>query len=167
MQSSSPLIIVVMGVTGSGKTTIGRMLATELNVSFVDADNFHSAENIERMRRGEPLDDEDREPWLDRLNAELQRHADGVVLACSALTQDYRDRLTRGIEHARFVLLTAPPKVLRARIEARIGHFAPAALLASQLALLERPKDAIVVDVTPPPDVVAQQILDALGADGR
>ena len=167
MRLGSPPILVVMGVTGSGKTTIGRLLAVALDVPFVDADDFHSAQNIERMSRGEPLDDADREPWLDRLNAELHRHDDGVVMACSALTEDYRERLTRGIDRARFVLLTAPPAVLRARIESRTGHFAPVDLLPSQLALLEQPKDAIVVDVTPPPDAVAQQILRQLGADRR
>jgi gluconokinase len=167
VRSSQPPIIVVMGVTGSGKTTIGRLLATELAVPFVDADDFHSAENIARMRRGEPLDDEARDPWLDRLNAELRRYHDGAVMACSALTQDYRDRLTKGIDDVHFVLLTAPPDILRARIEARTGHFAPADLLPSQLALLEQPKDAIVVDVTPSPDVVIQQIVSALRADGR
>jgi gluconokinase len=156
-------VVVVMGVTGSGKTTVGRLLAAKLGVPFVDADDFHDDASVERMRHGEPLDDSAREPWLDRLNAELCRHAPtGVVLACSALKRAYRERLTRGSDDARFVVLTGEPDLLRRRIEARTDHFAPADLLPSQLATLEMPDDAVVVEVDQAPDAVAAQALDAL-----
>jgi len=156
-------IIVVMGVTGSGKTTIGQLLAHALDVEFVDADDFHDEASVEKMRRGEPLDDEDRAPWLDRLNAQLRAHApEGVVLACSALKQSYRDRLTKDVEGVRFVLLTADPSLLRTRIATRTDHFAPVDLLPSQLATLEPPKDAVVVDVSESPDLVTAELVRAL-----
>jgi len=156
-------VIVVMGVTGSGKTTVGRLLAGKLRVPFVDADNFHTTANIDRMRHGEPLRDEDREPWLDRLNAELRQHTtSGAVLACSALTGAYRARLAQGVAGVRFVLLTAPPDVIRARVEQRKGHFAPAELLESQLALLDPPKDAIVIDVEDPPGLIVERLVKVL-----
>jgi gluconokinase len=163
----TPPIVIVMGVTGSGKTTIGRMVAKELGVTFVDGDDFHDPANIERMQRGEPLDDAARRPWLDRLNAELRKHtSDGVVLACSALKQSYRDRLTNGLpdgaDRARFVLLTTAPGLLRRRIEARTDHFAHADLLPSQLAALEPPRNALVVDVSAPPDDVVAEVLTGL-----
>jgi carbohydrate kinase (thermoresistant glucokinase family) len=161
---AAPPVIVVMGVTGSGKTTIGSMLADALGVPFVDGDDFHGAESVDKMRRGEPLTDSDREPWLNRLNQELRNHPDGVVLACSALTAPYRYRLTREVDGVRFVLLTAPPDVIRARVEQRKGHFAPVDLVESQLALLDPPSDALVADVTSPPDVVVQRVMEELSA---
>ena len=165
--SAAPPIVVVMGVTGSGKTTIGRMVATELGVTFVDGDDFHDPANVERMQRGEPLDDAARAPWLDRLNAELRKHAsDGVVLACSALKQSYRDRLIDGLPDsgggARFVLLTTAPGLLRRRIDERTDHFAHSDLLPSQLAALEPPRNALVVDVSASPDAVVAEVLDGL-----
>lgn len=159
----SPPVVAVMGVTGSGKSTIGALLATALGVPFVDGDDFHDDASIEKMRRGEPLDDVDREPWLDRLNAELHRHAPtGVVLACSALKHSYREHLTRGIDNVRYVLLTGTPELLRRRIEERTDHFAHGDLLPSQLATLEEPDDAIVVDVSGSPSAVAARTLAAL-----
>jgi gluconokinase len=159
-----PPVIVIMGVTGVGKTTVGRLVAEHLGISFVDADDFHDSESIERMRRGQPLDDATRAPWLDRLNAQLREHATtGVVLACSALTESYRKRLTRGVEGVPFVVLSGPREVVRERIEARSDHFASAALLPSQLDALEIPADAIVIGVTRPPEAVAANVIVSLG----
>ena len=153
-----------MGVTGAGKTTVGKLVAEHLGLPFVDADDFHDPENIERMRRGEPLNDAARTPWLDRLNAKLREHASsGVVLACSALKQTYRARLTRGVESVEFVVLSGPPELLRERIEARTDHFAPASLLPSQIEALEIPTDSIVIGVDREPAAVAANVIVALG----
>jgi gluconokinase len=140
--------VVVMGVTGVGKTTIGRRLAAALGVPFLDADDFHDDAAKAKMHAGIPLTDADRLPWLDRLNHALREHAStGAVLACSALTAAYRQRLTAGVAGVRFLVLTGDPSVIRARIDARRGHFAGADLLPSQLATLEPPPNAVTVDV--------------------
>ena len=158
-------IVVVMGVTGVGKTTIGSQVAARLGVPFVDADDFHDPKDIARMHRGEALDDAARAPWLDRLNAELQRRAaGGIVLACSALKRSYRERLVRGLPAVRFVLLTTDPGVIEERIGDRVGHFAGAALLPSQLETLECPDDAVVVDATGSPAAVSEAVLHGLEA---
>ena len=154
-----------MGVTGVGKTTIGRRLAAALHVPFLDADDFHSDQAKAKMHAGIPLTDADREPWLDRLNRALHEHAPtGVVLACSALTPAYRERLTAGITRTRFVLLTGDPELIRARIEARHDHYAGADLLPSQYATLDPPADAITVDVSGTPDETTAHALAALRA---
>jgi gluconokinase len=146
-----PPVVVVMGVEGVGKSTVGRRLADELGVEFVDADDEHSPAAKARMAAGIPLDDQDRAPWLDRLDAILRRHAaTGLVLACSALKHDYRLRLTRGVADVVFVALVAPRDVLMDRIADRRGHFAGTDLLDSQLATLELDDDVKVVDATKP-----------------
>jgi gluconokinase len=156
-------IIIVMGVTGVGKTTVGRLVADALHVPFLDADEFHSAAAKAQMHEGIPLTDAERAPWLDRLNHALrERTATGAVLACSALTDDYRARLTAGLEHVRFLLLTGDPELIRQRIAARLGHFAGPDLLPSQLDTLEIPADAVTVNVDAEPQVVTQRALDAL-----
>jgi len=160
--------VVVMGVCGAGKTEIGRRLATALGWTFRDADDFHPAANVAKMRSGTPLNDADRGPWLDALARLLQDAAAGggdVVLACSALARRYRDRL--GLPHpvVRLVHLDDPGGVVRKRIEQRAGHFMPATLLDSQLALLERPaadERPIVVDVAADPDTLVRAILAQL-----
>ena len=162
-----PPLVVVMGVAGSGKTTIGRRLAQALGVPFVEADDFHDPENIARMARGEPLTDELRKPWLDRLNRELARRRDtGVVLASSALTEASRRRLTAGLDDVRFVVLVGDRELLRQRLAQRKGHFFDPALLASQLATLEIPADGILVPIDGALEEVTQRALEGLHARG-
>src|SRR5580692_1009969 len=129
------MIILVMGVTGSGKTTVGKMLASRLGWVFLDADNFHSAENVEKMRRGVPLSDMDREPWLAAIHAELVKRAGenvDVVLACSALKQSYRERLGAGVE-LRIVYLKGTYEEIAARLQRRTGHFAGKGIVGAVL----------------------------------
>jgi gluconokinase len=162
-------VVVIMGVAGSGKTTVGVALAAALGWRFVDADDHHSAESVAKMARGEPLDDADRWPWLDRLRAiideALQR--DGkLVLACSALKSSYRARLT-GADNAgrvRFVYLAGPPELFRARLAGRPGHFMKATMLDSQLAALEPPADAITVAAASPVAQIVSEIRAALAS---
>lgn len=160
--------VVVMGVCGAGKTEVGRRLAAALRWKFLDADDFHPPANVAKMRAGTPLVDADRGPWLDALAAALRDAAAGggdTVLACSALARRYRDRL--GLPHplVRLVHLDDAGGVIRGRMERRAGHFMPAALLESQLALLERPgadERPIVVDVSADPDAIVRSILARL-----
>ena len=135
---SDACAVVVMGVSGSGKTTVGRILAQALDADFVDGDDLHSEEARAKMSQGIALVDEDRWPWLDRVGARL---AEGtVVIACSALKRVYRDRLRAGAGPAlRFVYLNATPEAMRARVGSRKGHYMPASLVDSQFAALEPP----------------------------
>jgi gluconokinase len=168
-KAAQPAAIVAMGVSGSGKTEIGRRLADRLGWAFRDADAFHPAENVAKMRAGIPLDDADRDPWLAALAAVLAGAVISgrpLVLACSALKRCHRERL--GLPHAGIGLvhLDGPPELIRKRIEQRAGHFMPATLFDSQLAALERPgpdENAIVVDVSSEPDAVVRAITAALG----
>ena len=125
-----------MGVSASGKSSVGRALASRLDVAFVDADDLHSAANVSKMAQGVPLDDSDRGPWLDAV-ADRLATADGIVVACSALTRAHRDRLRSRAPDAVFAHLTGSPELLRLRARAREGHFMPASLLVSQLDTLE------------------------------
>jgi gluconokinase len=157
-------VVVVMGVSGAGKTTVGRLVARQLAVPFLDADDYHDAESVDLMRAGRPLDTTNRLPWLDRVNAALRADsAPGTVVACSALTDDYRTRLVAGLDDVVFVLLTGPPDVIRARLHARSDHFAGADLLPSQLETLVPPPGAIVEDVRDDPHEIAERVLAALG----
>ena len=154
-----------MGVSGSGKTTIGTRLASELGWPFADGDDYHSASNIEKMRNGIPLTDADRAPWLDALRAVIAkwiRDRTSGVLACSALKQAYREKLEAGPE-VHFVLLTASPEVLRTRLRAREGHYMKEEMLQSQLATLELPADVVVVDVSGSIAETLQQVREKLG----
>jgi gluconokinase len=158
------MIILVMGTTGSGKTTIGQMLAKRLGWRFLDADDFHSASNKEKMHRGIPLTDADRAPWLAAIHEELVRQNDersSVVLACSALKEEYREVLHAGLE-VHIVYLKGSEAVLREHIESRHGHFAGESLLPSQLATLEEPKDALVVDVSHTPGEIVDEVCTRL-----
>ena len=161
--------IVVMGVSGSGKSHVGRLLAERLGWAFADADDFHPAANVAKMRSGVPLDDADRGPWLAALAGLLQAAlADGqpLVLACSALKRAYRERLGLPQPGIRLVLLTGPAELLRKRIEQRAGHFMPATLLDSQLATLEPPCEderPLVIDVSESAENVVGRLTAALG----
>lgn len=159
------MIVILMGVSGSGKTTIGQILSEKLSWPLFDADEFHSAASIEKMRNGIPLEDADRWPWLDRMNAMLrEREARGesVLLACSALKQAYRDRLSKGIADIRWIHLKGRFELIRERLEARKGHYMKAGLLESQFAALEEPEHALNVDIDDSPDSIADSILRRL-----
>lgn len=163
----APVIVVVMGVTGSGKTTIGVLLARRLGWEFVDADSFHSAANVEKMRQGIALDDADREPWLRSLHEAMEGWAaehKSMVLACSALKRSYRDELFLGGE-TRFVYLKGSYDLISQRLRQRHGHFASETILASQFAALEEPDDAITVDLDHSQEEIVGEIVRQLGVD--
>jgi len=155
------MIVLVMGVAGVGKTTIGEAFARALGARFIDADDYHPPENVGMMKAGIPLQDADRSPWLDRLNEELKKHRN-AVLACSALKERYRRRLAEGVADFRIVYLHGTAELLRERIKARQHRYMPAALLDSQLATLEPPSDAIAVDVAATPEQCVAAILTEL-----
>jgi gluconokinase len=162
-------VVVIMGVAGSGKTTVGAALAGALGWRFVDGDDHHAPGSVAKMARGEPLTDEDRGPWLDRLRAIIDGAlADGtkLVLACSALKASYRARLAGSDLGGRvlFVYLAGSPELFRARLTGRAGHFMKAAMLDSQLAALEAPADALTVDAAQPVADLVAQVRAALGA---
>jgi gluconokinase len=164
------MVIVVMGVSGSGKTTVGSLLARTLGWEFFDADDFHSAPNVAKMRRGEPLSDADREGWLaalQKLVGDLLRDGRRAVLACSALRAAYRERLRAGRPaEVALVYLRGDPALIRSRIAGRQGHFMKADLLASQFATLEEPSDALLVDVAATPATIVERIRAGLGLGG-
>jgi gluconokinase len=152
------VVIIIMGVVGAGKTTIGRLLADQLAWEFVDADSFHSPTNIEKMRSGKPLTDSDRIPWLDAIHAAITNwvsEKQDVVLACSALKRSYRLKMSgRGVV---FVYLRGDPALVAQRLGSRTGHYATEQLLTSQLEALEEPEHAITVDVdTTPAEIVSE-----------
>jgi gluconokinase len=160
------MVIIVMGVSGVGKTTIGKALAGELGWRFLEGDDLHPAANVAKMAEGVPLTDEDRAPWLEQLRGLISQaleQGENVVLACSALRRSYRQRLAVDPARVRWVYLTAPAEVIADRLRRRTGHFMPPSLLESQLAALEAPDDALVVDVTPGPAEVVGFIRAGLG----
>ena len=166
---SQPLAVIAMGVTGSGKTTIGKMLAARIGCDFYDGDDFHPQANIDKMRQGHPLDDDDRAPWLDKLRELLTSKlaaGQSLVLACSALKDAYRNRLLPADANLaaaiRFLYLHIDPATARYRLEHRPGHFMPASLVDSQFETLEEPDDALEVDATGTPDSVVTNALRAL-----
>ena len=159
------MVVVLMGVCGCGKTTVGRMVAEALGWPFLDADDFHPAANVARMRAGTALTDDDRWPWLDRLAAEMAAiNARGAhaVLACSALKQSYRERLAEGLARCELVHLHADASLIRARLGARAHRYMPASLLNTQLAALEPPARAISVDASERPERCVANIVRAL-----
>lgn len=165
LPASTPFALVLLGVSGCGKTRLGRALAAELGIPFVDADDFHSDSNRAKMAAGIPLTDSDRHPWLatlrETLAAELAR-GQSVILACSALKRAYRDLLREAGPAVRFVHLAAPRAVLLDRLQARSGHFFPPGLLDSQLAELETPADdeALILDARADIPSLVARVLD-------
>jgi carbohydrate kinase (thermoresistant glucokinase family) len=160
---------VIMGVASSGKTTVGRLLAQRLGVPFAEGDVYHPAGNVAKMSRGEPLDDDDRRPWLEAIARDIARwceRGEGAVVGCSALKRSYRDIL-RGGGRVRFIHLSGAADVIRERMAARRDHFMPVTLLPSQMATLEAPgddEDAITVDVSGTPEQIVAAILQRLDA---
>ncbi|MDX6751962.1 gluconokinase [Geminicoccaceae bacterium 1502E] len=162
------MIVVVMGVTSVGKTTVGLLLAEALEAHYAEGDSYHPPANVEKMRQGGALDDADRAPWLEAIAADMRRwQAEGrsAVVTCSALKRSYRDVLRGAGPGVRFAWLTGDPAVIRGRMEGRQGHYMPVTLLPSQLATLESPTDepdVVAVDVAGTPGEVAQAVLRAL-----
>lgn len=159
--------ILLMGVSGSGKSTVGGMLAEALRIPFADADAFHPPANVEKMARGQPLTDADREPWLDALGEWLSARPAGGVIGCSALKRAYRDRLRRHAPGLRIIHLAGDAGLIAMRQAARQNHFMPASLMASQFATLEPPaadEAAITLDITLPPGVLAAEAIAQLKA---
>jgi gluconokinase len=159
------LIIVVMGVSGSGKTTLGYALAERLNWTFIEADDFHPPQNLEKMRNGQALDDRDRAPWLAAVHAALfDAAARGVcaIVACSALKRAHRLILAEGIDDLHFVHLHGDPDLVEMRLRQRRAHFMPANLLGSQLATLEPPVDAISLSIALPTEQQVELVIDRL-----
>lgn len=152
-------LYVIMGVSGCGKSTVGRALAEKTGGIFLDADDFHPSANREKMSAGIPLTDEDRWGWLDELNLELKKLSNKTVfLACSALREVYRQRLRNGLPELKFIYLKGSKECIASRLACRTGHFMPPALLESQFATLEEPRDAIVVNI----DQAATEIIRQL-----
>ena len=163
-----PPLVVVMGVSGSGKSTVGAALAQRLGVPFADADDFHPAANIAKMAAGVPLDDEDRGPWLDAIGEWLAAHPDGAVMSCSALKRSYRDRLRHHARGVEFLHLAGSREVIARRQASRPGHFMPASLLTSQFATLEplEPDEGgTVVDVGRGVDDIVEQYVEQLAKE--
>jgi gluconokinase len=161
------MVVVVMGVAGCGKSTVGPLVAAALGGEFAEGDQFHPPENVAKMSRGEPLTDADRLPWLEKMAEAIRAwraQARPTVLACSALRQRYRDILSGGDGNVRFVYLRGSETTIGARLSARRGHFMPPTLLKSQFETLEEPHDAIVADVGPTPEEIAAGILARLRA---
>jgi gluconokinase len=155
------MIVILMGVSGCGKTTVGKLLARSLNWDFRDADNFHPSINIEKMSRGIPLEDVDRIPWLLKLQstiADWLQAKKNVVLACSALKATYRDLLISDRTQVKLAYLKGDFELISQRLQQRQNHYMKTDLLSSQFDTLEEPQDAIIIDVSESPEVIVEQI---------
>ena len=156
------VIVVVMGVAGAGKTTVGSALARALGWAFIDGDDMHPTANVDKMRRGEPLDDKDRMPWLEslaRLMAGMERERKDAVFACSALREVYRAMLSENSPRILWVYLRAELATIRTRLAARRGHFAGTSLIDSQFATLEEPRRGLALDAAQPPEAIVALVL--------
>ncbi|MEP6479465.1 MAG: gluconokinase [Rhodoglobus sp.] len=164
-----PPLIVVMGVSGSGKSTVGSLLAERLGVPFTDADDLHPLTNVDKMTAGVPLTDDDRWPWLAAVGRALAAAGEtGLVVACSALKRSYRDAIRAGAPEAEYVLLSGTRELLESRLSKRVGHFMPASLLDSQLEELQpltADERGVVVGIEPDPPGIVDAIVVALGSD--
>lgn len=161
------MIVLVMGVTGAGKSLIGQQLADALGLWFIDADGYHAPESVAKMAAGIPLTDDDRAPWLAQLNLLLHEAADtGAVLACSALKDEYRERLFQGIEEPWVVYLRVSPLLAAARLAHRKEHFMPPSLIASQFEVLEEPEGerVITVPADAEPETILRAVINGMGA---
>lgn len=166
IREQDAMLVILMGVSGSGKSTIGRLLADRVGWPFLEADDFHPEVNRQKLAAGTPLTDEDRWPWLEALNRGLLRAVrkhGSVILACSALKDVYRDRLDEGLNDVRWVHLIGDPEVLAERLKHRVGHFSSAKILPSQFATLEPPESAVEVEVDGSPARVVEEVAQALG----
>jgi gluconokinase len=160
-----PFIIYVMGVSGSGKSTIGKKLSKQTGIPFFDGDDFHAVSNIEKMKAGHPLNDQDRVEWLIRINqfAKDQTKNKGAIIACSALKEKYRNILSEGITIPIFwIFLQGSFDLIEKRMRTRTDHFMPASLLASQFTTLEVPRQAITIDIKNEPDKIVETIISRL-----
>ncbi len=166
MGSTAP--IVVMGVSGSGKSTVGAALAQRLRVPFADADDFHPEANIAKMSAGQSLDDDDRHPWLETIGEWLTAHPDGGVMSCSALKRKYRDQLRSHCPQTRFLHLQGTPEVIGRRQASRPGHFMPASLLQSQFDTLEPldpDENGVTIDVDRSIDSIVDEYVSPTGQE--
>lgn len=165
IQGGQSMVVVLMGVTGSGKTTIGRLLSQELGWTYYDADDFHPPANIEKMRNGTPLTDEDRRPWLETLGRLIRHsleHGEQAVLACSALKESYRKFLLVD-ERVKLIYLKGDYRILQKRLSERRGHYMNPVLLDSQLETLEEPASGLQVDISLSPEEIVKRIKTSLG----
>ncbi len=163
------MVIIVMGVSGAGKTTIGSLLARRLNWIFRDGDEFHPSANVDKMKSGIPLTDTDRGPWLNAIHEFAVGSSNGgqsAVIACSALKEEYRQTLRGSLKEVLFVHLAGSPELLAQRIANRTDHFMPPTLLSSQLATLEAPSDAMVIDIVHPPEEIVGEIIQRMRIAG-
>ncbi len=164
--TSKPMVLILMGVSGSGKSTVGLELADALGWPFFDGDDFHPPANVDKMSQGVPLTDEDRWPWLRALHDHISdclMQGRSAIVACSALKTSYRDRLRQGLANVFVVYLRGEFEVIFGRMQARSSHFMKAGMLRSQFAALEEPQDAIVVDVDRHVDDIVAEIVSAVG----
>jgi gluconokinase len=160
--------VILMGVSGSGKTTIGRLLTAQLGWDYIEGDDYHPPENIQKMAGGIPLNDSDRQPWLEKLHDILRAHArtqQPVVLACSALKRRYRQTLAAGLPEVHFVYLKGNNALIARRLAGCPRHYMKAGMLASQFEALQEPEDALTVDITQSPQEICRHIREVLDLD--